>query len=303
MPAAAAAQGPFPLVMVSPGATVYGDASLFLGTRLASHGHVVAVVEPFNELQWLDSGFDGFLAAIHRRPRDLSFALTELLGRSGAAGDLLHGAIDPRRVVAAGHSFGGYTALALLGGDDEPCGAFGITDGATPEEVAAFCQATPADPRFTAVVSLDGSGDLLRYHELSRIQAPSLVMGQANWADVLFFPDRPEDLTFVARPHAAMAPAGHSVRVDLTLENPGWLPNHMAFLDAEVRASPAEAARRLLTQADASASEAGVELWREECCSGDPTCGSATATTFSYHKDPQPAASLVGTRDPVLYFP
>ena len=43
----APAKGPFPLVMFSPGLQVPGWAYLYFGTRLASHGYVVAVVDAY----------------------------------------------------------------------------------------------------------------------------------------------------------------------------------------------------------------------------------------------------------------
>jgi hypothetical protein len=180
-------------------------------------------------------------------------------------------------------------------------------------------------------------------------------MGQANWADAPMDPAYPELLTTIARPHAAMAPTGRSVRVDLAMgdsRTPVIFPNHMAFsnacegievlnaqgalsaddyatyaswwcgselpirevhrkitkyvvafLDAQVRASAVDAASRILTQADATAGEAGVEVYWDECCTGGPACGADTATAFSYRKDPEPAVCLVGEKDPAAYFP
>ena len=207
--------GPFPLVMFSSGATVPGYSYLFLGTRLASHGYVVAVVEHVNEMQWINTPWDGIVAAGYHRPRDISLALTEILRRNGARGDLLFRTIDEGHLVAAGHSFGGYAAWTLMGGDDQVCDPVGFLDGLSDADIAAYCRPSPPDRRFGTVFTLDGSAQVLRFEELARVHTPSLVMGQAAWADEANTYLGPEYYTFVARPHAAMAPWGRSVRVDI----------------------------------------------------------------------------------------
>jgi predicted dienelactone hydrolase len=50
------------------------------------------------------------------RPLDVSFVIDEMLGPSSVAGAFLDGRIDADRIGASGHSFGGYTVLALAGG-------------------------------------------------------------------------------------------------------------------------------------------------------------------------------------------
>jgi hypothetical protein len=181
------------------------------------------VVEHFNEAQWPNTPWGGVVTAAYHRPRDVSFALTRILERNATPGEPIFRTIDPRHVVAAGHSLGGYTAWVLLGGDDDICDASGFLDGISDAEIAAYCTSSPPDPRFAAVFTLDGTSWALRFEELARVRGPSLVMGQAAFTDAPPDPAWPDDATFVARPHAAMAARGRSVRVDVVGTD------HMAF--------------------------------------------------------------------------
>ena len=210
-----AAKGPFPLIMFSPGLFLNGWNYTYFGTRLASHGYIVAVVEHFGDGVWLASTFEVNAMVLYNRPRDLSFALTEMLSRDRTPGDLLHRTIDRRYVVAAGHSYGGYAAMTELAGDDQVCDSNDIN--AFGEEVpAAACQPTPVDHRFTALLTLDASTHVLRWEEMSRIRVPSLIIGDASNADG----DSPDtvdanDRAWVARAHAAVCSRTRSLRVDI----------------------------------------------------------------------------------------
>jgi dienelactone hydrolase len=223
--APAPARGPFPLVMFGTALADPGWGYVYLGTRLASHGYVVAVVEAYREGTWVDHGgnYEWFVAKMYHRPRDISSALTVMLKRNRTGGDLLQNLMDPRYVVAAGHSFGGYAALVLAGGDDQIADSSAVPyfDGKKPPPTG-FCQPSPPDPRFTAIMCLDAPADWLRWEELSRIRVPSLIMGQAHWAD---WSEAPWD-SFVARPHAAISANTRALRVDIAQSD------HLSFQDA-----------------------------------------------------------------------
>ena len=208
----ASSHGPFPLVMVSPG---YKDGNweyFYIGTRLASHGYVVAVIDHDHEGQfvWSLPAGDPFVSMFNR-PRDVSFAITELLLKNGNVGEPLHAVIDPSKIAMSGHSFGGYTAYALAGGDDDVCDslATGIDASTEPQYI---CIASPPDSRIRAIVSLDGSSWAMRYEELARISVPSLIMGET-------FDNFGLDN---ARPHAAIN-RDDSYRIDVTGTN------HLSF--------------------------------------------------------------------------
>lgn len=188
-------------MVLSPGHTCPSWYHVGLATRLATHGYVTAVLDHYGEG---DSPVTISLQEVmFHRPRDVSFVITDLLARSDAPGDPLHGAIDASRIAAGGHSIAGYAGLALAAGDDSVCdSAFAIElDGRV---VQSTCVPTPTDDRIRALVSLDGSSQLLRYGELARVQIPSLLMGQTVATAG----------TFVARPHAAIQRAD-SYRVDV----------------------------------------------------------------------------------------
>jgi predicted dienelactone hydrolase len=189
---------PFPLVVLSPGWSVPGWMYGSLATRLATYGYVTAVIDHSG-----DGDLFGSMAALSlqstmfHRARDISFAITDLLARNDAAGDLLQGAIDPSKVAVGGHSIGGYAGYALAGGDDLVCDsrwAIDIDGGTT----LATCVPTPRDIRVRALISLDGSSPALRYAELARIPIPTLLMGPPPAYRVAPYE------TFLARPHAAI---------------------------------------------------------------------------------------------------
>jgi predicted dienelactone hydrolase len=157
------------------------------------------------------ASFDHLLLAAMNRPRDVSFALTQILARSHTKGDLLHGLVNADAVSAAGHSLGGYAAMTLAGGDDDVCDATYAAAlvgfmGPPPGEA---CLRSEPDPRIRAIVYFDGTNHLLRARELSRITVPALGVGRGQDGLAL-----PPWLPWNARPHAAIA-SRHSFRVDL----------------------------------------------------------------------------------------
>jgi predicted dienelactone hydrolase len=184
--------------VASPGASFDSWEYLFIGTRLASHGFVVAVIDHQNDSQWSWSPPQE-ATVLFDRARDVSFAITELLLKNDATAELLHGVIDPSRIAVGGHSLGGYATYALAGGDDDV--------------------PTPRDPRILAIVSLDGVSDLMHFRELARIAVPSLIMGETveHFTGYSGF-SGPDVGLLNARPHAAIN-RSDSYRVDVTIAN------------------------------------------------------------------------------------
>ena len=78
--------------------------------RLAEGGYIVAAPEHAGD-SWRDGRFSGTSENWRRRPRQLSAVLDRLLGDAA-----LGPHIDPARIGAIGHSAGGYSVLALIGG-------------------------------------------------------------------------------------------------------------------------------------------------------------------------------------------
>ncbi len=221
---APSSDGPFPLVVVSPGSSVDNWAYLYIGTRLASHGYVVAVTDHEGNGQWpWSSNYDQVVAMFYF-PRDVSFAITELLLKNDTASEFLRGIMDPSRIAMFGHSFSGYTAFTLAGGDDEICDTLApVTYGweSLPYPQSA-CGPQPRDSRIRAIATMDGLSQQLRYNELARISVPSLVIGETIEHTVSYNSGAPcrldPDGLWIARPHAAIN-RSDSYRVDVTIAN------------------------------------------------------------------------------------
>lgn len=138
---AAAPPGGFPLVAFSHGNAGIRYQSIFLTEALAQHGYVVVAPDhPLNTL--LDFDQEQLGAVAERRPGDITSAVdrvTELstppLSEVEPGGVVLGGLADTSRFGMAGHSFGGWTTLAVGGGDVDLAG------------LRAFC----ADPANVAV--------------------------------------------------------------------------------------------------------------------------------------------------------
>ena len=104
------AAGRFGLVLIS-----HGTGGTHLGhrgtaIRLARAGYIAAAPEHAGD-SWRDRRYSGTAANWRRRPRQLSAVLDRLL-----ADPEFGPRIDPERIAAVGHSAGGYSVLALIGG-------------------------------------------------------------------------------------------------------------------------------------------------------------------------------------------
>ncbi|KGF69220.1 hypothetical protein LL06_12115 [Hoeflea sp. BAL378] len=183
---AAIAEGRFPLVVLSHG--MYGNAmnQSWLASRLARMGYVVAAVNHPGTSTWARDADDA--RRLWERPRDLSRLIDYMLSTSAHAAS-----IDPDRIFMAGHSLGGFTAVALAGGrydgeafdgfcGDHPgelvCGIFdGWNVGKTPEDRAEMA-ADLSDPRIRGIAVFDlGGTQTFSTASLGQIKTPLLVFG------------------------------------------------------------------------------------------------------------------------------
>jgi predicted dienelactone hydrolase len=221
---AASKDGPFPLVVLSPGMPSIPLFYVHIGARLASHGFVVAI--PYNygdgvlgEPTWELNSPVYSIGTYIDRTRDIQYLMTQLVADSQQSGNLLSGAVRADQIAVSGQSWGGLAALALAGGDDLTCDLAGQDPEKFPPEI---CVPILPDPRIKAIVTLDASNLNIRYADMARIKIPSMIIGQ-EWNTLESLAPGFEYMQ--ARPHAAIQ--GHpNYRVDIANYQ------HMSFSSA-----------------------------------------------------------------------
>ncbi|MBD2563361.1 MULTISPECIES: alpha/beta hydrolase [Nostoc] len=111
---------PFPLIVISHGLASDRFTFVYLAEHLASYGFAVAILEhPGSNAERIQQYFAGLAGPpdaeeFINRPLDIKYLLNELqrLDKSDPA---LLGKLNFQQIGAIGHSFGGYTVLALAG--------------------------------------------------------------------------------------------------------------------------------------------------------------------------------------------
>ena len=203
---AASKEGPFPLVVLSPGGGAFPLLYVHIGVRLASHGFVVAV--PYNYGEGAlgepvaDAGSLQYAIRIYiDRTRDIQYLMTRLVADSNQSDNLLSGTVQADQIAVSGHSVGGLAALALAGGNDLTCDLAGLDPNLSPPEL---CVSILPDPRIKAIIPLDPAGmsNNLHYAEMASIKIPSLVMGR-EW-NTMVESGRANEELLLARPHSAI---------------------------------------------------------------------------------------------------
>jgi predicted dienelactone hydrolase len=199
-------RGPFPLVVFSHGNGGIRFQSFFLCEALASHGFVVAAPDHTGNtaIDLLIGTADSFAKSAVDRPLDVSFLITTMLERSADPTDELHGRIDARRIGVSGHSFGGFTSLA----------------------VAAGFVLAPPDPRVRAIVPIAPASSIFDDDALASIGIPTLILGGTLDETT---PVEPES----ARPYA-LIPARPRYRVDVLDAGHGSFTEICEIIDALV---------------------------------------------------------------------
>jgi predicted dienelactone hydrolase len=146
-----------PLIIFSHGSGGFAIQSIVLMETLASHGFFVAAPNHVGNTQSdeMNGTSDPFDVIARNRPQDASVVIDALLERSFTPGDPIFLKIRPFMIGAAGHSFGGFTVLALAGGYED----------------------IPADPRVTAILPISGAASILSDEELQAIDIPTLFLG------------------------------------------------------------------------------------------------------------------------------
>jgi predicted dienelactone hydrolase len=144
-----------PLIVFSHGHQAINIQSVRLMEMLASHGFVVVAPNHTGNTTFDDSAT--FEESAVDRPLDVSFVIDEMLERSFDRGDPFFLRISPVAIGVAGHSFGGYTALAMAAG----YGGGGVAP----------------DPRVRAAFAVSAVTNLFSDEELASIRIPTLLLG------------------------------------------------------------------------------------------------------------------------------
>ncbi len=146
-----------PLIVFSHGNGGISVQSTNLCETLASHGFVVTAPNHTGNTAG-DAFFtasDPFAVSARNRPRDVSAVIGRMIERTRTPGDRLHRVVNPYRIGVTGHSFGGFTSLAVAGG---------------------YGDYAP-DPRVRAILPIAPAARLLTDETLSSIRIPLLVLG------------------------------------------------------------------------------------------------------------------------------
>ena len=196
----AAVVGPLPIVVISHGLGDSRTSFFGLAAHVASHGFAVALPEHVGsnstQKQALLTGLDRetFRArAFLDRPLDVSFLLDELERLNTST---FEGRLDVSRVTAVGHSFGGYTALALGGASIDferlarrcdptanllvdaamvlECRALELLNDAAVME--RFAQSTQ-DDRVRLVIALATVSNLFGPQGIAQVSVPVMLLG------------------------------------------------------------------------------------------------------------------------------
>lgn len=146
--------GPFPLVVYSHGSGGLRYVASYFTEMLASHGVVVVAPDHVGNTtvdQFLGTSDTSEVIA-RNRPLDVSAVISATI--DGSVAPDVTAAVDPHHIGVVGHSFGGYTALAIGGGSGD----------------------TPPDERVSALVAMAPAVRGLTDEELAAIDVPTLVL-------------------------------------------------------------------------------------------------------------------------------
>ncbi len=197
---------PIPVIVISHGVGEDRTTYAYLAAHLASYGFGVAVVEHVGEnADRLQKYFSGMAPAppsteLLDRPRDVSFLLDELQ-RQGKSDPMLR-QLDLRQVGLIGHSFGGYTVLALAGAEIDFDRVKRDCNPNRSLNLSVLLQCTAKDlkpqqyalkdPRIKAIFAISPlDSTIFGRRGMSQIRTPVLLMGGS---DDIITPAVPEQI-------------------------------------------------------------------------------------------------------------
>lgn len=155
------ADGPFPLVVYSHGSGGLRYIAADYTEAIASYGYVVAAPDHTgNTAVELVLGVETDRAAnAFNRPNDVISVIDALSDPQSTEGTGFVGSVDAERVAVTGHSAGGYTTYAVVGGADTDLGA------------------VVPDPRIDAIITLAPATGGITDETFAAITVPALVLG------------------------------------------------------------------------------------------------------------------------------
>lgn len=173
------------LIMLSHGTGGSELAHTTLAEALARQGYLVAALrhpgDNWQDRSLLHQRLDRYLA---ERPRQASRVIDAVLADPVWKDRIARDGRGPR-IGAIGHSAGGYTVIALAGGEPDPtrlarhCQTERADDpilcGMVPPTLSSAAIAPAADPRVRAVVALSPLGVVFSAESLGRINVPVAV--------------------------------------------------------------------------------------------------------------------------------
>ncbi len=218
-------EGPYPVVLLSPGFALTSSTYAWLAEHLASHGFVV--LSPDHD-EVLDPGALWRSTVI--RPREISSVLDFAEAQARPSGAWA-GLVDTGRAAVIGHSYGGYAAQASAGARLDTTGFTGECQALEPADPRTFlCEAllphlaemaraaglgeVPtglwpdwSDTRVKASVSLAGDAAPFAQQGLATLDVPVLAIG--GTAD--------QDTPYTAGARATFDRAGSMRKVEVGL--------------------------------------------------------------------------------------
>ncbi len=152
---AAPAPGRFPLVVYSHGGGGFSVVATFFTEVLASHGYVVAAPDhPGDTIIDAALGINNvdYVSNVANRVDDLGRVITALTVPTASTPATISALVDPRRIVATGHSLGGAAAVGLAA----------------------------TDPRVDDVIVMDPTAFILTDEQLAQVKIPTLMLWSAD---------------------------------------------------------------------------------------------------------------------------
>jgi len=184
-------EAPYPLILFSHGFNGKAEQSITFTEYVASHGYVVAAMDHVgNTLTDFGASDEEVAQVALERPYDVSFVYDKMSIFAMEGTDPLAGMVDPGKVGMTGHSFGGYTALMVGGGEVDvdkakaACEAGSESDVFCPYigfwEAGSTAKLDPPLLALDAVVSMAPGGHLaLGDAGLAEVKVPTMIVGGA----------------------------------------------------------------------------------------------------------------------------